>query len=189
MADVGPVRHVIEEMHDGAQVIRAGLLQFGNPGPHQPGRAVQPGMPGPAPVQRAGQQPGGDQGRRPAFFRHPPRRVRPSANIFRNEDRAPLVGCVRLEPFEGSANQAVVPGVRLVQGFQGELDGQRLAARAPAVRLERVAEPAVRVAVGGDRVTHVPGPPAAQQPLEPALVQNPAGGRQELPGRGNVNVR
>ena len=53
------------------------------------------------------------------------------------------------------------PRRRSHAGRQRELDGERLAARAPAVRLQRVAEPAVGVAVGGDRVPDGRGPPPA----------------------------
>src|SRR5262249_29642737 len=76
--------------------------------------------------------------------------------------------------------QPAVPGVALVQDAQGERDGQRLAARAAGVRLQRVAEPAVGVAVGGDRVPDRARATAGEQPLEPAAADHPRARGQEL---------
>jgi len=115
--------------------------------------------------------------------------VRPPGNIFRNENRAPLIRFVRLEPPEGREDQAVVPGPGLVQGVQGERDGQRLAAGTAAVGLQGVAEATVGVAVGGDRVAHIIGPAVLEQPLEPPPVQHPATDREELGGGAHVHVR
>ena len=50
--------------------------------------------------------------------------------------------------------QVLVPRVRLVEDAQGHLGGGGLTAGRPAVRLERVPEPAVLVAVGGHRVPY-----------------------------------
>jgi len=41
--------------------------------------------------------------------------VRPSGNIFRNENRSPFPGCAGLEPVEGPADQAVVSRARYVE--------------------------------------------------------------------------
>ncbi len=67
-----------------------------------------------------------------------------------------------------------------MQDAQGKLDRGRLAGRRAAVGLQAVPEPAVGIAVGRDRVAHRLGSAVAQQPAEPAPVQDPAAGGDEL---------
>ena len=71
-----------------------------------------------------------------------------------DEGRAALGGRDRREPVAGTPDQVLVPGVRLVQDAQGHLGGRGLVSRRAAIRLERVADPAVVVAVGGHRVPY-----------------------------------
>ena len=121
-----------------------------------------------------------------AFLGDPPGRVRPAGQGRLDEGRAALGGRHRREPVAGAPDQVLVPGVRLVQDAQGHLRGGGLAAGRPAVRLERVAEPAVVVAVGGHRVPYRRGRPVLEQPLEPAPVEHPGVGGDE--GGGRVEV-
>ena len=137
-------------------------------------------------VQRARDHAGGDEGGGMAILRDPPGRVRPPGQSRLHEGRAALGGRHRREPVAGAPDQVLVPGVRLVQDAQRHLGGGRLAAGRAAVRLERVAEPAVVIAVGGHRVPHRRGRPVLEQPLEAAPVKHPGVGGDE--GGGRVEV-
>ena len=97
-----------------------------------------------------------------AFLGDPPRRMRPVGQGWLDEGRATLGGRHRREPVAGAPDQALVPGVRLVQDAQGHLRGGGLAAGRAAVRLERVAESAVAVAVGRHCVLHRRGRPVLE---------------------------
>src|SRR6185437_8814506 len=90
------------------------------------------------------------------------------------------------EPVAGAPGQVLVPGVRLVEDLQGHRGGRGLAAWRPAVRLERVAEPAVLVAVGGHRVPHGAGRAVLEQPLEAPPVEHPGTSGHEGGGRGEI---
>ena len=74
----------------------------------------------------------------------------------------------------------------LQQYPQREVDGQRLAAGAAAVGLQRVAEPAVGVAVGGNGVADRAGVAAAEQALESAPLEHAGAGGEELLRRFDV---
>src|SRR3984957_17697596 len=87
---------------------------------------------------------------------------------------------------EGSTN-AAPPSAGQAHQPQRHLHGGRLAGGRPAVRLERVAEPAVRVPVGGDRVPHRLGRAGAEQPLEHPAGEQPSPRGQEV--RRPVKVR
>ena len=84
-------------------------------------------------------------------------------------------------------HEALVPRVGQVYDPQGHLHGGGLAGRRAEVRLERVPEPAVRVAVGRDRVPHRRGRAPAEQPLEHPPVEHPRAGGEEV--RRRVEVR
>jgi len=105
-----------------------------------------------------------------ALLGDPPGRVRPAGQARLDEGRAALSGRYRREPVAGALDQVLVPCVRLVQDAQRHLRGGGLAAGRAAVRLERVAEPAIVVAVGGHRVPHRCGRAVLEQPLEQAPV-------------------
>ena len=123
-------------------------------------------------VQRPRDVPGAEERRRPPLLGLPPRCVRPALDRRLHEGRAALVRRVRFEPPARARNQLLVPRVGLVEDLERHRDGGRLAARRPPVRLERVAEPAVGVAEGGDRVADRPGVAAGEEPLEAAAVED-----------------
>jgi len=124
-------------------------------------------------VQPARDQAGGGYRSRMAILGLPPWRVRPAGQRRFHEGRPAPGRGDRLQPVTRAPDQGVVPRVGLVHDPKRHLDGQRLAAGGAAVGLEGVPEPAVVVAVGGHRVPHRLGGAVAEQPLEPAPVEDP----------------
>jgi len=86
------------------------------------------------------------------------------------------------EPGARAVGQGGIPGAGVQQRPQREIDGQRLAARAAAVGLQRVTEAAVGVAVGGDGVADRPGVTVAERALELPPLEHAGVGGQELLG-------
>jgi len=182
-----PVRHVIEEVQHRPEVVGPGAGQAAHPPPEQIRRPVQPWVVHLVRMQGAGDQAGGDQRSRCPRLGHPPGGVRPAVNGGIDEHGTALGRGMRGQPVARRHGQRAVPGVGIVQHMQPELDGQWLAARAPPVRLQRLAEPAVGIAVGGHRRLDRFRPAAAENPLEPAPFQHPCVRSQEL--RGRIKVR
>jgi hypothetical protein len=84
------------------------------------------------------------------------------------------------EPGARAVGQGGVPCAGLQQGPQREIDGQRLAAGAAAIGLQRVTEAAVGVAVGGDGVADGSGVTAAERALELPPLEHASVGGEEL---------
>jgi hypothetical protein len=75
-----------------------------------------------------------------------------------------------------------VDGVELVEHLERVPDVRRLAGGAAAVGLERVAEAAVRGAVGGERLEHAAGVAAEVAVLEAALLEHAGAGPDRVRG-------
>jgi hypothetical protein len=171
---LGPaaIGNVLEEREDAAHVVRARVVERVDPRPEQLRRPVEPRVLHAASVQRAGDRPRRDQRRGQALLGLPPRRVRPAADAGQYERGPAPLGRGALQPVAGACDQLLVPGVGLVERTQRELDGGGLAGRRAAVGLERVPEPAVVVAVRGDRVADGTTLAVREEALEPTAVEH-----------------
>ena len=174
----GAVGHLLEEREHAEHLVSVRLGQRGDPRPHDLGGAVKPGVGEAARVEQAGDLAGLDQ--RCPLGGYPPRGVRSLRDRRLNERRAALGRGDGRQPVDGVAYQPLVPRAGQVHDPQAHLHGGRLAGGRPAVRLERVAEPAVRVPVGGDRVPHRLGRAAPEQPLEYPAVEQPCPRGKEI---------
>ena len=94
----------------------------------------------------------------------------------------PSGGAVASSQSHAPATSALVPCVGLVEDPQRLLDRGGLAVGRAAVRLERLAEAAVGVAVGGDGGADGLGVAAEAEPLEAAQVEDAGAGREEMVG-------
>ena len=97
-----------------------------------------------------------------------------------------LGGRGALEPVARARGERVVPRAGLVERTQGDRDGRRLAPRTAAVGLERVAEAAVAVGVGGDGVADGLRRAVLEEPLEAAAVEHAGVAGEEVLGGGEV---
>ena len=114
-----------------------------DPRPHDLVARLEPGVArgrGRTAARRSGRS--GSARREPSAGTHQGRAA-PRTRVGRTNGAPPSAGATVDQPVEGAADQPLVPRVGQVHDPQRHLDRGRLAGGRPAVRLERVPEPAV----------------------------------------------
>ena len=166
-----PVGDVVEEGEHRPDLVRVGLGDRVSGPPGEGGRALQPpgGRPGLVAARRWPHR----SPARPWSARSATTGPWGARGPRGTNGHSPSAVLAEDQPVAGRRHHRVVHGPDLVQHPEGHLDRLGLAARPSQVGLQRVAEPAVGVLVGGQRAAiPAPGPPH-EQVGEPVPVDQP----------------
>jgi hypothetical protein len=164
------VRDVVEEPGARVDLVRVGLGERFDALPAELRGPGQPRVVDLVLVQQAGDERGRQQ--RACVLDRPPRRARVVLGGLDAGRHAAVGERHRHEPVAGVQRVLGTAEAEFVESAQRAEHVQRLAVRPTAVGFERVAEPAVGVAVGQQRVQHRLDGTAVEQELEPALLQD-----------------